>query len=159
MINFIKKYKLTILVVTIILLIIGVYFGYRYYINNFGEYNPYSDLDGIEIVDYKVNQYTVITKDEIDVYRAYYKDFMQLLADNPAQAYNKLSNDTKTSLYNDSYDNFLTYQKSLDKKILKTSDLLQYTREGNTIYVIDKYNNHYVFYENGVWNYTVKLYK
>ncbi|MBR6072917.1 MAG: hypothetical protein IKP76_01170 [Bacilli bacterium] len=159
MINFIKKYKLTILVIVFIGLIIGGYFGYKYYINNIGEYNPYSKIQDLQIVNYNTNQYTLINKDEIDVYRAYYKEFMQLMADDPAKAYTKLTNDTKTSLYNDNYDNFLNYQKTLDKKILKTSDLSQYTREDNMIYVVDKYNNHYVFYENGVWNYTVKLYK
>ena len=159
MLDFIKKYKITIIIVVIIALIIGGYFGYRYYINNIGEYNPYSKTTDIEIVNYKTNQYTVINMSEIDVYRAYYKEFMQLLADNPSQAFNMIDDDTKSSLYNNSYENFLNYQKLLDKKILKTSDITQYTRKDNKIYVVDKYNNQYIFVEDGVWNYKVKMYK
>ena len=64
MINFIKKYKLTILVIVFIGLIIGGYFGYKYYINNIGEYNPYSKIQDLQIVNYNTNQYTLINKDE-----------------------------------------------------------------------------------------------
>ena len=103
MLDFIKKYKITIIIVVIIALIIGGYFGYRYYINNIGEYNPYSKTTDIEIVNYKTNQYTVINMSEIDVYRAYYKEFMQLLADNPSQAFNMIDDDTKSSLYKKRY--------------------------------------------------------
>ena len=159
MFDFIKKYKITIIVAILLVLGIGAYFGYQYYIDNVGEYNPYSNGIIDEIVDYDINRYNVIYKNEIDVYRAYYKEYMILLADEPAKAFNKLTPETKSSSFNDSYDNFLSYQQSLDKKILKTSDIIQYTRIDNVIYVIDKYNNHFEFHENGVWNYTVSLYK
>ena len=38
-----------------------------------------------------------------------------------------------------------------------TSDVTRYNDEDNRIIVVDNTGSSYVFYENGVWNYTVDI--
>ena len=159
MLNFIKRYKITIIVVILILVGIGAYFGIKYYRENVGDYTPNGALQNYDIKNYNSNQYVVINKDNIDVYRAYYKEFMNLMANNPTQAYNKLTEETRNTLFSNDYNSFLKRQETLNKNTLLTSDITNYKVDKNRISVIDKYGEKYTFIESGVWNYTVEMYK
>jgi hypothetical protein len=157
MYNFIQENKRTIIFIVVIVLILGGIFTYRTIQRNTGTYAPNVDEVHKEIIKYADNEYVIYNIKNEDVYRSYYRNFMNLLLNDPVKAYNKLYHNTKADKFNNNYDNFLKYVKSLDRKTLMTSDVTRYNDEDNRIIVVDNTGSSYVFYENGVWNYTVDI--
>ena len=155
--NFIRNNIRTIIFIVVIALITGGIFLYRYIKQNQGTYEPNVDHVAKEIIKYEANQYIVYKIDKVDVYRSYYKDFMKLLATDPVKAYSKLTKDSKTHMFNDNYDKFLEYVKKLDKSVLLSGEVKRYSDEKKKIILVDNTDSSYVFYEDGVWNYTVDL--
>jgi len=153
--DFIKSNIRTIIFVLILGLTVGGIFLYRYIKSNEGTYEPNVEKAVKEIRKYEANEYVVYKIDKADVYRSYYKDFMRLLVNNPSLAYNKLTEETKKNKFNYSYDDFLKYVNKLDKTVLLTGEVERYSDDKGKIILVDNTNSSYVFYEKGVWNYTV----
>lgn len=158
MLNFIKRYQKTITFGLVVLLVLAGIFIYRTIRRNSGSYNPNVGTVTKEVQHYEDNEYIVYQINKVDVYTSYYKDFMQLLVNDPSKAYNKLTDDSKKSMFNNDYDNFVKYYKSIDKSLLLTSTVDRYNddRKGKII-IVDSTESTYVFYEDGVWNYKVDL--
>lgn len=163
MLDFIKKYKFTITIVLLILVGIGAFIAIKYYKNNVGVYNPYSEIPDYVLQKQDINNYQVINKNKEDVYRAYYKEFVLLLATDTTQAFNKLESKNKEQLFGNNYERFKEYANSLNKNLLLKSDIKKYFVEedgiNKRIVIIDTTDSSYTFIENGVWNYTVSINK
>ena len=155
--NFIKNNFRTIIFVLFILTIVGGVFLYKYIKENSGTYEPDNQPVQYEMKKYEDNQYTVVNIDDVDVYNAYYKDFLKLVVNNPTLAYNKLTTECKELVFNNDYKEFLKYTKNIDKNILITGKIDRYKVDKDAIHVIDNTNDGYLFYEHGAWNYTVYL--
>lgn len=158
--NFIKNNKKTLLLVVIIIIVLlGIFIYHRImsrednvYDNDYGNKEP---MTGVRTYD--DNEYQIVKIEPSDVYIAYFKRFMKLLAYDPVAAYEKLSVEAKQNDYNNSYDNFYKYTQELDRKSLLTADVSRYSADDDRIIIIDTTNVSYIFYENGVWNYTVRI--
>jgi len=157
MLSFIKKYYRSIILIGSIVLIIAGVFLYKYIIQHSGTYAPNNGPFEYEIKQLADNQYEVVYMNDVDVYKGYHKEFVRLLLNNPIQAYDKLTDECKTNIFNNSYDNFVKYIKKLDKTVLLTSYVEKYSKENDRIIVIDNTQSSYIFYEQGVWNYKVYL--
>lgn len=157
MLNFIKKYHKTLLLILFIALVIAGIFLYRYIKDHSGEYKPDNSPVYYEIKKFEDNQYEVVYLDEVDVFKGYHKDFVRLMINNPTLAYDRLTSDCKKNIFNDNYDDFLKYVKKLDKTVLLTSSVSKYNKDGDRIIVVDNTDSSYVFYEKGVWNYSVYI--
>ena len=157
--KFIKDNKKTITFITIVLIIVGIIFAYRYITINIGTYEPSHEPVKIEIRKYEANEYNVVTMNKEVVYRSYYKYFINLLLNDPTKAYNMLTNETKEKMFSNDINNFLDYVNKLNKSVLRTADISRYNDEKDKIIVVDNTEASYSFYENGVWNYTVEINK
>ena len=155
--KFIKENKKTITFVVVVLIVVGIIFAYRYITLNIGTYSPAEGPAVLEIKKYEANEYNVVTINKEIVYRSYYKDFINLLINDPKKAYEKLDTETRERLFSNSYDSFTDYVSKLDKNVLMSADISRYNDEKDKIIVIDTTESGYTFFENGVWNYTVSL--
>lgn len=155
--KFISENKKTITFVVIVLIVVGIIFAYRYVTLNIGTYSPSEGPGVVEIKKYEANEYNVVTMNKEIIYRSYYKSFINLLINDPAKAYSKLTEETKERMFANNYDSYLDYLSKLNKDVLKKADISRYNDEKNKIIVIDTTESGYTFFENGVWNYTVAL--
>ncbi len=155
--NFIRENIRTIIFVIVVLLAIGGIFLYRYIKQNQGIYEPSHENVPKEIIKYDANEYVVYNIDKAEVFKQYYKDYMMLLINNPSKAYNKLTDETKEHVFNNSYDKFIDYVNKLDKTLLMNSKVDRYAEDNNKFIIVDTTEASYVFYDKGVWNYEVDL--
>lgn len=156
--DFIKRYQKTITFALVVLLVLASIFIYRHIRRISGKYEPSVGTVVKEVQHYEDNEYVVYQMNKVDVYTSYYKDFMQLLVNDPSKAYNKLTDDSKASMFNNDYDKFVKFYKSIDKSLLLSSTIDRYNDEKKgKIIIVDSTESTYVFYENGAWNYKVDL--
>lgn len=155
--NFIKANVRTIIFVIVVTIIVAGIFLYRYIKLNVGTYSPSTEVPKYEIKKYDANEYTVVNIKKEIVYRSYYKDYIDLMLNDPVTAFNKLTTNSKENLFSNDYNKFLDYTKKLNKSVLLSADISRFSDDNKKIVVIDTTDSSYIFYENGVWNYTVDL--
>lgn len=155
MFKFLKEYKRTILFVIIVALIMAGIFIYRRVQLNKGTYEPNHENVSLDVIKYEENEYTVMYMNKTDVYRAYYKNYIRLLLNDPVRAYGKLTDDCRRDMFNNDYDKFLEFTRKLDRNSLLVSDLARYSEDNGKIILIDTNESSFILYEKGVWNYTV----
>ena len=155
--NFIKANIRTIIFIIVVTIIVAAIFLYRYIKLNVGTYSPSTEVPKYEIKKYDANEYTVVNIKKEIVYRSYYKDYIDLMLNDPVTAFNKLTTNSKENLFSNDYNKFLDYTKSLNKSVLLSADISRFSDDNKKIVVIDTTDSSYIFYENGVWNYTVDL--
>lgn len=157
MFKLLKEYKRTILFVLIIIIVIAGIFIYRRVQANKGVYEP--DLAPVvnEIKKYEDNSYNVLNVNKVDVYRAYYKNYTRLLFNDVPKAYELLTTDCRKNMFNNDYEKFKEFVKTLDRQTLITSDVSRYSEQDGKIIVVDSNESSLIFYENGVWNYQVYI--
>lgn len=155
--NFVKNNFRTIIFFMVIALIIGGIFLYEYILDHSGVYEPNNGPVDYEIKKYEDNQYDVKYIDTVDVYKAYYREFIRLLVTKPDEAFNKLTPECKELSFGNDYNKYLEFTKKIDKNIVYTGEVVRYSESDGKIIMIDNTDSSYTFVENGVWNYTVRI--
>ena len=118
-------------------------------------------MPSLELNDYEVNEYKVITKDYKDIVNMYYKDYISILVDDPERAFQLLTDTEKEAHFNSNYVEFLQTRDFLVNKYTKNNTVKGYRvsefANTRTITVIDSASKMYIFEENGIWNYRVRI--
>lgn len=158
-----KKMSIGLALVIIVFLIIGVIaYERKSNIKLEEEYDrdKLTEIDGN--VKFDVGEYRFITISEQDIVVAYYKNFINLVNENPKKAWDMISNDCKKDMFDYTYAEFEKYinkylvSTAKDKYTVEKYKYKNGNRE-NTIELVDSQNILYKFNEKAVWDYTVDI--
>lgn len=154
-----KKYPRTVRYIIVILLVILVVLVVRYLLTY--EKPTYNNVNSgpVQVTTkvYGVNEYNVISVDEVNVYTSYYKNFINLIVNDPKSAYDLLTDDCKRDRYKNDYNNFYEKVSKLDKNELLNYTIDRYSKTDDRIIIVDSNEYSFSFYEDGVNNYTVYI--
>ena len=109
--------------------------------------------------NYKVNEIQNVYVSLAEVSNIYLSDLVNLVVSNPRKLYDILDSETKEKYPN--YDDYLHMIERLKTRDFLNSVVVKYSdgviNNKNAIYVIDKANNNFVFIEDSINNYKVRI--
>ena len=109
--------------------------------------------------NYKVNEIQNVYVSLAEISNIYLSDLINLTVNNPRELYDILDIETKEKYPN--YDDYLHMIERLKTRDFLNSVVVKYSdgviNNKNAIYVIDKANNNFVFIEDSINNYKVRI--
>lgn len=146
----------TTIIISIILIFVTLVFGIIYQVTR---EKTDTSRSGEYFHDYEINEVQSIIVSLKEVSDKYLTDFVTNVIYFPYDAYNMLEESTKEKYAN--YDEFLNKLSKVKTSEFLEAQVVSFTNgviDGKrAIYVIDNANNSYVFIENSINNYVVKV--
>lgn len=109
--------------------------------------------------NYKVNEIQKVYVSIAEVSNIYLSELVSLAVNNPRRLYDLLDSSTKDKYSN--YDDYLHMIERLKTRDFLSSIVVKYSNgvinNKNAIYVVDKANNSFVFIEDSINNYKVRI--
>lgn len=151
--RFISDNKVLIIVGVLLLIIcIGLYF-YDYKKKS-EEYNKAGEFDTPYVKrEYKVNEYTNIDVELIDILNDYYASFIKKKYTNPKEAYEMLTSESKKKF--ETAEKYEEYAKKTKTINTYTNTIKEYRKDPENKYaydIIDTEGNKYTFIEKAIWD-------
>ena len=151
--KFISDNKILIIVGVLLLIIcIGLYF-YDYKKKS-EEYNKAGEFDTPYVKrEYKVNEYTNIDVELIDILNDYYASFIKKKYTNPKEAYEMLTSESKKKF--ETAEKYEEYAKKTKTINTYTNTIKEYRKDPENKYaydIIDTEGNRYTFIEKAIWD-------
>lgn len=151
--KFISDNKVLIIVGVLLLIIcIGLYF-YDYKKKS-EEYNKAGEFDTPYVKrEYKVNEYTNIDVELIDILNDYYASFIKKKYTNPKEAYEMLTSESKKKF--ETAEKYEEYAKKTKTINTYTNTIKEYRKDPENKYaydIIDTEGNRYTFIEKAIWD-------
>lgn len=151
--RFISDNKVLIIVGVLLLIIcIGLYF-YDYKKKS-EEYNKAGEFDTPYVKrEYKVNEYTNIDVELIDILNDYYASFIKKKYTNPKEAYEMLTSESKKKF--ETAEKYEEYAKKTKTINTYTNTIKEYRKDPENKYaydIIDTEGNRYTFIEKAIWD-------
>lgn len=151
--KFISDNKVLIIVGVLLLIIcIGLYF-YDYKKKS-EEYNKAGEFDTPYVKrEYKVNEYTNIDVELIDILNDYYASFIKKKYTNPKEAYEMLTSESKKKF--ETAEKYEEYAKKTKTINTYTNTIKEYRKDPENKYaydIIDTEGNKYTFIEKAIWD-------
>lgn len=151
--KFISDNKILIIVGVLLLIIcIGLYF-YDYKKKS-EEYNKAGEFDTPYVKrEYKVNEYTNIDVELIDILNDYYASFIKKKYTNPKEAYEMLTSESKKKF--ETAEKYEEYAKKTKTINTYTNTIKEYRKDPENKYaydIIDTEGNKYTFIEKAIWD-------
>lgn len=147
-----------IVIIISILLIFGTIIFSIIYSNNVNKVNTYNDFDEY-FHDYKVNEIQRLYLSSEEIASKYLANLVSDLLYNPKDVYDKLDKETrdKYSTYSE-FEYMITRIKTVNFLSAEVKSYSNGVVDGKrAIYVVDKADNKFVFIENNVNNYKIKI--
>lgn len=147
-----------IVIIISILLIFGTIIFSIIYSNNVNKVNTYNDFDEY-FHDYKVNEIQRLYLSSEEIASKYLANLVSDLLYNPKDVYDKLYKETrdKYSTYSE-FEYMITRIKTINFLSAEVKSYSNGVVDGKrAIYVVDKADNKFVFIENNVNNYKIKI--
>jgi len=106
---------------------------------------------------YDANTYQNQTIELLDLLTYYYKYYINLEINNPTEAYNLLSDESKNK-FNNNVDEYIEYVESIKTINTKDNTIAKYRETEDSVYdIIDSENYRYTIEENAVWDFKVTI--
>lgn len=142
------------IIVGVVLLIIcaGLYF-YDYKKKS-EEYNKAGEFDTPYVKrEYKVNEYTNIDVELIDILNDYYSSFIKKKYTNPKEAYEMLTSESKKKFETvEKYEEYAKKSKTINTYTNTIKEYRKNAENKNAYDVIDTEGNKYTFVEKAIWD-------
>lgn len=152
-----KSDRKIVIIISVILIIGTIIFGLIYSknankVDTFNDFNEYFH-------DYKVNEIQRLYLSSEEIASKYLANLVSDILYNPKDVYDKLYSDTKEkySSYSD-FEHMITRIKTINFLSAEVKSYSDGVIDGKrAIYVIDKADNKFVFIENSINNYKIKI--
>ena len=136
----------------LLIICIGLYF-YDYKKKS-EEYNKAGEFDTPYVKrEYKVNEYTNIDVELIDILNDYYASFIKKKYTNPKEAYEMLTSESKKKF--ETAEKYEEYAKKTKTINTYTNTIKEYRKDPENKYaydIIDTEGNKYTFIEKAIWD-------
>lgn len=152
-----KSDRKIVIIISIISIIGTIIFGFIYN-KNANKVNTYNDFDEY-FHDYKVNEIQRLYLSSEEIASKYLANLVSDLLYNPKDVYDKLDKETrdKYSTYSE-FEYMITRIKTINFLSAEVKSYSNGVVDGKrAIYVVDKADNKFVFIENSINNYKIKI--